>query len=87
MTNTTQPMPDQINFRHLTCRDRNPEEIANRRDAIKNHCRTCMGLDHDDEALLSAAVTACNEPECWLYPWRTGKLNADINDPTTDTES
>jgi hypothetical protein len=65
---------EKINFRRLVRRRRHPSEVPTLPYAVQNYCRECMGWDVGDSGSLPAAVFACTAPECWLYPWRNGKL-------------
>jgi len=54
-------------------RRRKPGEITNRTQAIRNFCRECMGWVPS----VTDEVRRCCAPECWLYPWRNGKVDRD----------
>ena len=66
-----------INCRELKRRRREAGEIASRKVSIQNFCRECMGFDSGDSGSLTGAVRACPARECWLWPWRNGKLDVE----------
>lgn len=63
-----------INFKKVVMRRRKQNEIPSLRVAIRNHCLECMGYQ-------TGEVPICTSPECWLYPWRMGKLTLDNSLP------
>lgn len=67
-----------INCRKLKRRRRKPGEVATRTVAIQNMCRECMGFTADDMPSLAATVKACTAYECWLWPWRNGKIDEEV---------
>jgi len=64
-----------VNMKNKVNRRRKSGEIANRKLSIQNFCRECMGWDKGDCSSLSENIRECTAPECWLYPWRNGKLD------------
>jgi len=65
----------KINCRTLERRRRRLHEIPTKAVAIRNFCRECLGFDSGGEGSLQAAIAKCPAYECWLYPWRNGKLD------------
>jgi hypothetical protein len=63
-----------INYRKLSKGRRRPDQIPSPKVAIMNFCRECNGWDSGGEASLAEAVRKCPAEECWLWPWRTGRL-------------
>jgi len=59
---------------------------------ITDFCASCHCLSPGDSR---NPIRRCSSPECWLYPWRTGKLDIETYEPETledlerrvDTES
>ena len=64
-----------VNCNRLMRSRRKDGNIANKRYSIQNFCRECHGWDAGDSPSLSAAVDECPAEECWLWPWRNGKLD------------
>ncbi len=60
---------------YIRHRRRKPDEVVTRSAAIQAHCRECMGWDSGGLGSVAEAVRECTAPECWLYPWRNGKLS------------
>jgi len=51
-------------------RPRKPGECASRKAAIRNHCLECVGYQQTE-------VRECTDKDCWLYPFRMGRLDRD----------
>jgi len=47
---------------------------------ITNFCVWCQCLE---PAESRNPIRRCCSPECWLYPWRTGKLDTETYEPET----
>jgi len=72
-----------INMRRLVKRRREPGETPSMKCATQNFCRECMGWDAAESGSLAQAIRECSAAECWLYPWRTGKLDVETYEPET----
>ena len=66
---------NRINVRTIVHRRREPGEIASRKHSIQNFCRECLGWDPDGFGSVAENVRNCVGERCWLYPYRTGKLD------------
>jgi len=51
-----------------------------RRRMITDFCAECQGLMPKQSR---SPIRECLSPKCWLYPWRTGKLDVDTYEPET----
>jgi hypothetical protein len=51
-----------------------------RRRMITDFCAECQGLIPRQSR---NPIRECLSPKCWLYPWRTGKLDVDTYEPET----
>ena len=71
---------------YIRHRRRKPKEVVTRSAAIQAHCRECMGWDSGGLGSVAEAVRVCTAPECWLYPWRNGKLGPKIINAPTEEE-
>lgn len=47
---------------------------------IGDFCAECQGLMPGES---QDPIRKCSSPLCWLYPWRTGKLDIDTYEPET----
>jgi hypothetical protein len=63
-----------INFREVVMRRKKAKEVPSQKTAIRNFCLECMGWED-----CFTRVKECTSPECWLYPWRLGKLDKKIS--------
>lgn len=64
-----------MNVSRVHLRRRRPGEVPTATWAIANHCAECCGWVADGLGSVAANVEACPARECWLYVWRTRKLN------------
>lgn len=65
-----------LNVTRLHMRRRRPGEVPSAAWAIANHCAECCGWSADGLGSVGANVEACPARECWLWPWRSSKLDA-----------
>jgi hypothetical protein len=65
-----------LNVSNLVDGDRGYGDYASRSYAIQNHCLGCMGGD----STARRYVRECEIYECWLWPWRVGKMTEDQNE-------
>ena len=60
-------------------RRRHPDEVPDIRTAVVNNCRECMGYEPGaGEGSLANVVRGCTAETCWMWPWRTGKLDPSL---------
>lgn len=60
---------------YIKHRRREPGEVVTRSAAIQAFCRECVGWDSDGCGSVAGNVRSCACEECWLHPWRNGKLD------------
>ncbi len=46
-------------------------ENLSAQEAVRHHCLACMSY-------CVRSVQRCAATECWLHPWRTGRLEKDL---------
>ena len=52
----------------------------NRSRVIIDFCTMCQCLKPGESR---DPIQRCSSPQCWIYPWRTGKLDTDTYEPET----
>jgi len=64
-----------VNVRRVPHRRRLPGEVPSLSAAVVGHCDECCGWDSGGLGSVAANVRACPARECWLWPWRSGRLD------------